>query len=552
MRKILRLPICIILLPLIFVITADAAKVTDKNINKFVHVSSNKIIDEQNKEFTIKGISFGNNVWSLPEIPSKTHHTEISYKEISELGFNSVRFYLNYNLFENDKQPYKYKQSGFDWLDKNIKWAKKYGIKLILNMHIPQGGFQSLGNGMELWTEINNQKRLNALWKEIAKRYHDEPVIIGYGLINEPIVPLNDTIENSVEIYRSYIKNLINIVRTVDKNHIIFVENLLAVKNLKTNENIYTSQDIYNHFIIDDNNIVYEFHDYTPFFFTHQDKDWAGTSGIIKYYPSNEITYYDSKNLWIGCQPADKTSKENNGWVFYESKPIKKTKDYNLGRITCQSLNAGSSSITYFDEITVTEYDSKGQPTEIIKVDSNYKSEFGYWSDNNSGIFGSSDTVGYNNKESLYIKGATGNSNFTGKTFELRDNCSYVISAWVKQVNCNYNAETMPRIDFVNGTNLQYMDKDYLENNLLKQIEFATENNVPVYLGEFGVVREAFTENRGALQWVKDMIELCGKYDIHFNYHTYHELSFGLYMNPDNELPNELNKELANLFKDIL
>lgn len=48
-------------------------------------------------------------------------------------------------------------------------------------MHYPQGGYQSQGNGMALWTDPENQRRLVKLWGEIARRYADEPAIQGYG-----------------------------------------------------------------------------------------------------------------------------------------------------------------------------------------------------------------------------------------------------------------------------------------------------------------------------------------------------------------------------------
>jgi endoglucanase len=54
--------------------------------------------------------------------------------------------------------------------------GKKHNVYLILNIHVPQGGFQSNGEGMELWDNPENQKRLkhfgttllNAIEKSLA------------------------------------------------------------------------------------------------------------------------------------------------------------------------------------------------------------------------------------------------------------------------------------------------------------------------------------------------------------------------------------------------
>ena len=134
----------------------------------FIHADGKQLVDEDGKPYTIKGMAFGNEVWSNPSAEPTRHHDAESYQELAEMGFDSVRFYLNYGLFESDSNPYTYREEGFAWLDKNIAWAKAAGIRLVLNMHYPQGGYQSQGDGTALWTEPENQKRLCALWTEIA------------------------------------------------------------------------------------------------------------------------------------------------------------------------------------------------------------------------------------------------------------------------------------------------------------------------------------------------------------------------------------------------
>ncbi|HBJ25207.1 MAG TPA: retaining beta-glycosidase, partial [Ruminococcaceae bacterium] len=134
----------------------------------FYHTVGRNIISPDGKKTTLYGMGFGNDVWcsSLSEVG--LHHNEDSFREMKDLGFNSVRFLLNYRWFEDDDKPYTYKQEGFDYIDQSIAWAKKYGIGLVLNMHYPQGGYQSQGKGTALWTDPENQKRLVSLWGEIA------------------------------------------------------------------------------------------------------------------------------------------------------------------------------------------------------------------------------------------------------------------------------------------------------------------------------------------------------------------------------------------------
>ena len=122
---------------ILFTVIPQASAAKKLTQEDFVHAVGQYIIGTDGERLELRGMAMGNNVYmNMPE-PNYKHHTEKSYKELSEMGFNCVRFYINYQLFEDDKKPYTYKKSGFDWLDKNIRWAKKYSIGIIINMHCP-------------------------------------------------------------------------------------------------------------------------------------------------------------------------------------------------------------------------------------------------------------------------------------------------------------------------------------------------------------------------------------------------------------------------------
>ncbi len=111
----------------------------------------------------LRGVCFGNEVWGNPSVPPTQHHDETDLGRVQAMHMNAIRFYMNYALFESDTSPYAYRQSGWDWLDRNVRWAAAHGVYLILNLHVPQGGFQSLGEGLALWNVPENQRRLRAL-----------------------------------------------------------------------------------------------------------------------------------------------------------------------------------------------------------------------------------------------------------------------------------------------------------------------------------------------------------------------------------------------------
>ncbi|MDA3899700.1 MAG: cellulase family glycosylhydrolase [Spirochaetes bacterium] len=355
----------------------------------FVHASSRNIIDHEGKKILLKGIAFGNQVWSNPGTAPSNHHTAGDYKVIRDLGFNSVRFYLNYKLFEDDNNPYKYKKDGFDWIDKNITWAKKNGIYLILNMHVPQGGFQSNAETTDLWTKEGNEERFLALWKKIAKHCRDESTIAGYSILNEPAV------YGGIDKWSKFTKKTVSAIRETDKNHMIIIErmqcNVTSPGNADWNENV---NGMMNFTPVKDTNIMYEFHFYKPFPLTHQGAPWIpALKGVKAPYPG---PFKD----WDG------TTK-------------------------------------------------------------------------------------------------------TG-------------------------------------------DKKYLQKEFKPYIDFSKKRNVPVYLGEFGVIKQGFSDGKSALAWIDDILDICVKNQINFNYHTYHEVHFGLFQNEPHKLPGNLNKPLAEYFKNRL
>ena len=188
---------------------------------------------------------FNNGTFATPDsaddVVVTVDHTADTYVELAEMGLNHVRFCFNYHLFEDDSDPYTYKEDGFEVIDRNLEWAKAAGIDLILQLKWPQGGYQmetdvmapdsyGIGNGgKSLWMDMDsngnvlntenykeNQARIVALWTEIARRYEDEPAIIGYNLINEPVVPQKDTPEATVAQIRDLMQRIADGIRTVD------------------------------------------------------------------------------------------------------------------------------------------------------------------------------------------------------------------------------------------------------------------------------------------------------------------------------------------------
>ena len=173
---------------------------------------------------------------------------EEDIKRIKSFGFNCLRVPFNCRLVET--KPYKYSKSGLSYLDNVVAWGKKYKIWIILDMHAAPGGQNhdwhgdSLGTA-DLWAKESNRKRVYALWKFLADRYKDEPWVAGYDLLNEAVT-------NNVKLLNSFYKKVIKSIRSVDQNHILFIEGNKWATDVKCLDRF------------DDDNHVISIHNYEP------------------------------------------------------------------------------------------------------------------------------------------------------------------------------------------------------------------------------------------------------------------------------------------------
>jgi endoglucanase len=532
----------------IFVITLSIACKKNNNSPKpaeppvlvpatFLHTAAKTIVDSTGKQIVLRGIAFGNEVWSDKETPD-THHTEEDFKRVKNMGMNVIRFYMNYKTFENDNAPYQYKQTGWDWLDKNIAWAKKYGIYLILNMHVPQGGFQSNGDGNALWDVTANQQRLTALWKAIAEKYKKEPQIAGFGLVNEPYT------SKSKQQWQQLAQSITTEIRTTDKQHIIFIERT-SIKNVNEED-----ADL-NFAVIADNNTVYEFHIYDPFQFTHQLFTWAKLGDGGKY-PDETIISAASSNWYTATFNNPTIAGGSSDWKYFEGEKYKIT-DPKIKLAVPALVGAGVGGKVYFDDIVIKEFDAAGSFVKDILTSSlDDLNGWGYWSSNNTGSYELSTQSGHSNNTSIAISGNTADCNSSNylNIFEAKQNYYYQINGWMKGENVAATAACKLRIDLLTSNgNIYKRNKELLAASIKKYTDWAAIKNVPLYMGEFGAGIHCFQNNKGGIQWVTDMVDIAKANDIHFTYHVYHEDNFGLYFGygtlPD---PAKVNQPLIDLF----
>lgn len=180
------------------------------------------------------------------------------YGKMVSWGVKIVRMPIEWHQIE--PQPEIYYLSYFEYLDKQITWAKKYGIRVVLDMHqwywSPHFTFFSntsgRGYGMPVWlvsgypdtedgwldavtdfwlgkepngTEASSLNpsmidRYVSVWKFLASRYANEATIALFDLFNEPHHGRLSQTQHAQFLYPFY-ENLISEIREVDANHIL-------------------------------------------------------------------------------------------------------------------------------------------------------------------------------------------------------------------------------------------------------------------------------------------------------------------------------------------
>lgn len=517
--------------------------------NDFFHAEGRLIVDGSGTPYTIRSVAFGNNVWANPAYPPTNHHGEIDYERAAAMGFNSIRFYINYGIFEDDDAPYSYKQSGFDWMDQNIAWAKRYGITLIVNMHYPQGGFQSNGAGDALWTIPSNKKRFTALWKEIARRYADEPAILGWDLLNEPVVT------KSLNQWRDLAGETTWQIRQVDQKHLIIVERVNANKGRAGNFWEPNQNGEMNFFLLNDRNIMYEFHTYVPMPFTHQSASWIDAmKGVDSVWPDPyrlESPGALSWNSAIFDNPPITTGTSD--WTWYEGVPYTVTNtSHRVGRIALLGNNLSSGTVL-IDDIVLTEFAPDGTELRSMTFRYDINLKYYYWSKPVKGSGTWSPDQGRNGSGCLKITGSGSEAVLTDETngVILTPGNSWTVSGWMKGVSVPASALARLRLDFYTADqDIHIWEKSFLEEELDQYVAFGERHQVPLYLGEFGCIRQAFEGGRGGCAWVGDILDLCQEKSLNYNYHTWHEENFGIWTNSSDLPPADPNQPLIDLFTE--
>ena len=332
------------------------ASFNQSNAQGFLKAEGRKIVNGQGEKVLLRGIGLGG--WMVQEgymlhvngqqhkikerietlIGTKrteefydawlaNHTRKIDIDSMHKWGFNSVRLPMHYNLYTLpiESEPVAgnntWLKKGFAITDSLVAWCKANQMYLILDLHAAPGGQGSDLNISDadsaktsLWASEANQQKTIALWKEIAKRYANEPWVGGYDILNEPnygfsnpLTDKNGLAEKGNEPLKKLLTAITAAIREVDKKHLIIIEGNGWGNN-------------YNGMLPTwDSNMVLSFHKYWNF------NDKASIQNILNIREKYNVPVWlgetgENSNVWF-TEAIHLLETNDIGWAWW---PLKK------------------------------------------------------------------------------------------------------------------------------------------------------------------------------------------------------------------------------------
>ena len=215
--------------------------------------------------------------------PEDAAKREKMFADIAKAGFKTVRIPINFGAWASYKTPYKWENAeSLKIADNFVKWVLENNLNAIIDLHHVE--FDGSVEGAA------KTERVVWLWKELAERYKNTNAEkVFFELRNEPYdIPAED--------WRAQAEAIIKAIRLIVPNHTLIV----GFHDWNSQQALLESKPFA------DSNIIYTFHYYDPFLFTHQGATWSG-EGLpdVKNvpFPNSEkikiVTPESAKGKWV-------------------------------------------------------------------------------------------------------------------------------------------------------------------------------------------------------------------------------------------------------------
>ncbi len=280
-------------------------------------------LQEKAMKYLNKGVNFTN--W-LEEADGKFtgefEFGESDVKLLSESGFKSLRLPIDLDLYVSNRSEFLSDTTGtvelemndsiFIVLDSFVNWTERYAMSFVIDYHEYDNSYNATSA-----KDPQYIKMMACVWKAVAAHYAKNPrEDIFLELLNEPDMTNGKVPQDDWTIAA---QAMIDSIRTVDSTHTIIFGDVQW----------YAISYLVKRTPFSDDNIVYAFHSYDPFIFSHQGASW-GDAATIKNIPFP----YDPEK-WSEYSADFGVKASTASWVKTAVKSYYKTgsKDYILSLV---------------------------------------------------------------------------------------------------------------------------------------------------------------------------------------------------------------------------
>lgn len=180
----------------------------------------------------------------------ESYITERDIRYIASLGMDHIR--LGFDQIVLEETPYKYRDCIIKHLHNFVNWCEKYNLRPVLNLHKALGNYCDVASELGLFDSEEYMDRFVALWVKLEEEFADDNEVM-FELLNE-------VVERNSLRWNSLAERTINAIREKNKDRYIIV----GCGHWGSPPGLDTLK------VYDDDKIIYTFHTYNPFEFTHQ------------------------------------------------------------------------------------------------------------------------------------------------------------------------------------------------------------------------------------------------------------------------------------------
>ena len=217
-------------------------------------------------------ISWLEQTW-LPNPLAKQSISPTDFKLLASLGFKAIRLPVAFEFYANKNINFNLVYQRIDFV---LACCKQNHLKLIIDYH---------AGSLDDSNYFTQTQRIINIWQQVLTHYrHESADLLFADLFNEPTC--------SPQVWKDAAYNIVTALRKKfpERTFLLGATNYNSIYELSRTERLA------------DENLIYIFHFYEPFLFTHQGASWVGnqvaTTGVP--FPYNEQNFPQLSSLAVG------------------------------------------------------------------------------------------------------------------------------------------------------------------------------------------------------------------------------------------------------------